>query len=105
MAVTSAGSRMDFHLKIPLRLRGGGKGTRCRSRRYKALLSGATTYELKARSGGKRRTLARSTRRSKVRCKLREGRRWKLIARAVAASGATSRPAKKRIDLRGACAR
>lgn len=82
----------------------GGRRPGCRKRRYKALLRPAGgTFKVLLGSRGKRRTLARETRRARIGFRVREGRRYRLIARQHAASGKFSRRATHRIDLRRAC--
>ena len=90
--------------RLRVRARGHRGGDRCRKRRFRALLSPkGGTFRLRVASRGRRRTIARATQRSRVKFRLREGRRWKVIARSRAASGKYSPRAVRRIDLRRAC--
>jgi hypothetical protein len=93
-------------VKPGLRVRraGGGKGRGCRLRRYRVLLSPkGGTFNVRVVSGKRRRVLAMQTRRTRIRFRVKEGRRWKVVAKRRAASGSYSKAATKRIDLRRAC--
>jgi hypothetical protein len=89
---------------LRVRRAGGGKGRGCRLRRYRARLSPAGgTFNLRVVSGRRRRTLGMQTRRSRVTFRVKEGRRWTVVAKRRAASGSYSKAATRRIDLRRAC--
>ncbi|HYH58909.1 MAG TPA: alkaline phosphatase family protein [Thermoleophilaceae bacterium] len=92
--------------KPGLRVRrvGGGKGDGCRVRRYRARLKPAGgTFRVRLVSGRRSRILALQTRKTRIRFKVREGRRWRVTGKRRAASGVYSKSTKRRIDLRRAC--
>jgi hypothetical protein len=89
---------------LRVRRPGGNKGSGCRARRYRARLSPrGGTFKVRLLSHKRRRTLAARTHRTRLKFRVREGRRWTVVARRRAASGVYSRAKKRRIDLRGAC--
>jgi hypothetical protein len=89
---------------LRVRRAGGGRGRGCRLRRYRVRLSPAGgTFNVRVVSGKRRRTLGTQTRRTKLTFRIKEGRRWKLVAKRRAASGTYSKAATRRIDLRRAC--
>ena len=75
----------------------------CQTRKYRALLSPEGTFDVRLRTERNVRRLARATTRRKIRFRVREGHRATIRVRLIAASGAKSKPASKRIDIRGAC--
>lgn len=82
----------------------GGRGRGCRLRRYRLRLAPVGgTFNARVISGRRRRTLAMQTRRTRLTFRVKEGRRWTVVAKRRAASGSYSKAAKKRIDLRRAC--
>jgi hypothetical protein len=89
---------------IRVRRAGGGRGRGCRLRRYRLRLSPAGgTFNARVISRGRRRTLGMQTRRTKLTFRIKEGRRWTVVAKRRAASGTYSKAATRRIDLRRAC--
>ena len=89
---------------VRVRRAGGGRGRGCRLRRYRLRLSPAGgTFNARVVSRGRRRVLGVQTRRTKLTFRIKEGRRWTVVAKRRAASATYSRAAKRRIDLRRAC--
>ena len=89
---------------LRVRRAGGGKGRGCSVRRYRLRLSPkGGTFNVRVVSGKRRRVLGEQTKRTRLRFRIQEGRRWKVVAKRRAASGSFSKPATKRIDLRRAC--
>ena len=98
------GSGRPVRPRLRVRHIGGGKGQGCRNRRYRVRLSPRNgRFKVQVVSKQRRRTLASETRRTRLKVRLKEGRRWKVVARQRGASGAYSKPARRRIDLRNAC--